>query len=99
MDESSHSIAEGLKVTCTETSAAVTSETKSKTNLAEGVLIDFVAPMEAKSSVLSVSASENTHRNSILDEPIDVIEEGESILYLLLNWLVCKVCQLQWLCV
>lgn len=82
MDESSHSIADGLKVTSTETLAAVTNETKSKTSLAEGVLIDFVAPVEAKSSVLSVSTSENTHRNSIMDEPIDVVEEGESVLYL-----------------
>jgi hypothetical protein len=82
MDESSHSIADGLKVTCTETSASVTNETKSKTNLAEGVLIDFVAPVEAKSSVLSISTSDHTHRNSIMDEPIDVVEEGESVLYL-----------------
>lgn len=82
MDESSQNIGDGLKVTCTERLTALTNETKSKTSLAEGVLIDFVAPVEATSSVLSVSTSENTHRNSIMDEPIDVIEEGELILYL-----------------
>jgi hypothetical protein len=82
MDESSHSIADGSKVTQTEMSPAGMNATKSKTSLTEGVLIDFVAPVEVTSSVLSVSTSENTHRNSIMDEPIDVVEEGKLILYL-----------------
>ncbi|XP_023723093.1 uncharacterized protein LOC111872982 isoform X4 [Cryptotermes secundus] len=74
-DESSQNFGDGRKVTCTETLTAVTNETKSKTSLTEGVLIDFVAPVEIKSSALSISTSENTYRNSIMDEPIDVIEE------------------------
>jgi hypothetical protein len=77
MDESINTVADGLKVTRAETAAAATIETRGKTSLAEGVLIDFVASAEAASSVLPVPTSENTHRNSIMDEPIDVAE-GES---------------------
>jgi hypothetical protein len=77
MDESTHAVGDGLKVTHAETAAAATTETRGKTSLAEGVLIDLVAPAEAASSVLPVPSSENVHRNSIMDEPIDVAE-GES---------------------
>jgi len=51
-------------------------------------LIDLVAPVEITSSVLSVSTSENTHTNSIMDEPIDAVEEGMLVLSHSLVWVV-----------
>jgi hypothetical protein len=75
-DESPHSVADGLKHLQTEVAPGGTKETKDKTSSAEGVLIDLVTPVEVTSSVLSVSTSERTRTNSILDEPIDAPEEG-----------------------
>jgi hypothetical protein len=88
MDESFHAVADGLKVTHAETPAAGTIETRGKTSLTEGVLIDFVAPAETSSSVLPVTTSENMHRNSIMDEPIDVVEEGQ---FLYIEWSIRHV--------
>jgi hypothetical protein len=63
-----------------EAAASGTKEAKDKTSSAEGVLIDLVTPVEVTSSVLSVSASESTCTNSIMDEPINAAEEGKLIL-------------------
>jgi len=47
----------------------------------EGVLIDLVAPVEGTSSVLPVHSSDSTQINSIMDEPIDAVEQGKSFVY------------------
>jgi hypothetical protein len=44
-------------------------------------LIDLVAPVEVTSSVFPVSSSDSTHINSIMDEPIDAVEQGKPVLY------------------
>jgi len=48
---------------------------------AEGVLIDLVAPAEVTSSVLPVQSSGSMQINSLLDEPIDAVEQGKSFVY------------------
>jgi hypothetical protein len=63
-----------------EAAASGTKETNDRTSSAEGVLIDLVTPVEVTSSVFSVSTSESTNTNSILDKPIDAAEEGKIIL-------------------
>jgi hypothetical protein len=54
---------------------------------AEEALIDLVAPAGVTSSVLPVCSSGNMETNSIMDEPIDVAEQGKlaSELHLIFN--------------
>jgi hypothetical protein len=48
---------------------------------AEEVLIDLVAPVEVTSSVLPVCSSGSMPINSIMDEPIEVVEQGKLAVY------------------
>ncbi|XP_069685930.1 activated Cdc42 kinase Ack [Periplaneta americana] len=76
-NEAPHTGSDGLQPTQTDTSARVAGvkEIKNNASSTEGVLIDLVAPVESKPSVLAVSISESNQTNSILDEPIDAVEE------------------------
>lgn len=60
---------------------AGTNETQGKMSSAEGVLIDLIVPVEAASSVLPVHSSGSTQINSIMDEPIDAVEQGTLVVY------------------
>ena len=52
-------------------------EKESGESTSEGVLIDLVAPGETKSLLIPVaSTGEHGRSNSLLDEPIDAVEEG-----------------------
>ncbi|KDR13827.1 activated CDC42 kinase 1 isoform X2 [Zootermopsis nevadensis] len=74
-DETPHSVADGLKFMQAEAAAGGTKEAKGETSSLEGVLIDLVTPVEVPVLVRSVSTSESTNTNSIMDEPIDAAEE------------------------
>ena len=80
-DESPGSVADGHKASQAEPTAAGINKTQGKMSSAEGVLIDLVAPVEVTTSVLPVQSSGRTQINSILDEPIDAVEEGKSFVY------------------
>ncbi|PSN56691.1 hypothetical protein C0J52_00002 [Blattella germanica] len=56
---------------------SATEKNDAGTGTAEGVLIDLVAPVDSRSPLLPVAASSGNGRvNSLLDEPIDALEEG-----------------------
>lgn len=80
-DESPGSVADTCKASQAERSAAGTNEARDKTSSAEAVLIDLVAPVGVMSSVLPVSSSDSRQTNSIMDEPIDAVEQGKLIVY------------------
>jgi hypothetical protein len=80
-DESPGSVADRHKASQAEPTATGNNKTQGKMSSAEEVLIDLVAPLEVTSSVLPVCSSGGMQINSIMDEPIDVVEQGKLAVY------------------
>ncbi|KAJ9589589.1 hypothetical protein L9F63_017174 [Diploptera punctata] len=57
--------------------AETTTQKESNEGAAEGVLIDLVASGDTRSMLTNATSEERGRTNSILDEPIDAVEEGK----------------------